>query len=296
MNTYGLDTEPFCESSQQHQTRAKDIMKYGILTVKRDTPVYQAIAILIDRNISGLPVIDDNMHLQGIISEKDVLRLLYTLRRSAGDVERFMTTDVVSFNQEDSFDDICFCFANNDFRRVTILNDDAKFVSIISRSDIIRTYKERFQPSGLFKETAKNKKPFQATEVMNKGLTTVGKDDSVYHAMEALADNDITGLPVVTENMQLIGIVSEKDIINYLCSNDSQPCTVDQIMTEEVVSFTPQDSLLDICDCLIHNHFRRVTIVERGRLVGIVSRSDIIKYILRHQAAIFRRRKTDPAD
>ena len=296
MNAYGLDMKPFCEPSQQNQIKAKDIMKCGVLTTKRDTPVYQAIAILVDRNISSLPVVDDNMHLQGVISEKDVLRLLYTLRRSAGNVERFMITDIVSFNQEDSLDDICFCFSNNDFRKVTILNDDAKLVSIISRSDIIRTYKERFQPSDLFKKTAKNKKPFQAAEIMNKGLVTVGKDDSIYHLMEALGDNDITGLPVVTENMQLIGIASEKDIINYLCTNNLEPCTVEQIMTEEVVSFTPRDSLLDICDCLIHNHSRRVTIVEQGRLVGIVSRSDIIKYILRHQAAIFRRRKTDRPD
>jgi CBS domain-containing protein len=295
MNSCGLDTHNVCDTAQHRQSKAKDIMKYGILTTRRDTPVYQAIAVLVDRNVSSLPVVDNDMYLQGIISEKDVLRLLYTLRRSAGEVERFMTTEVVSFNQEDSLDDICFCLANNDFRRVAILNDDARLVSLISRSDIIRTYKERFQPSGLYKKAAKNKKPFQATEVMNKGLITVGKDDSIYHAMEALAANDITGLPVVTDNMQLIGIVSEKDIINYLCSPAPETCTVEKIMTEEVVSFSPRDSLLDICDCLIHNHFRRVTIIERGRLVGIVSRSDIIAYILRHQAAIFRRRKSDPA-
>ena len=113
--------------------------------------------------------------------------------------------------------------------------------------------------------------------------------------MEALAANDITGLPVVTDDLQLIGIVSEKDIINHLSGAVSKASTVEEIMTEEVVSFSPRDSILDICDCLIQNHFRRVTIVERGKLVGIVSRSDIITYILRHQAAIFRRRNSDPS-
>jgi CBS domain-containing protein len=268
-------------------------MKYGILTVKRHTPVYEAVAILVDRNITGLPVVSDNLHLQGIITEKDVLRLLYTRRKSAGEVERFMTNDVVSFNQNDSLDDICFCLSKNSFRRVTILNDNTELVSVISRSDIIRKFKDRFKPQTIFEKTTKNKNPYPATEVMNRGLITVKREDSVYRAMEALAANNITGLPVVEEDMQLVGIVSEKDIINYLCDPDSRPCTVEEIMTENVVSFSPRDGLLDICDCLINNNFRRVTIVDSGRLVGIVSRSDIIAYILRHQASLFRRRKTD---
>ena len=51
-------------------------------------------------------------------------------------------------------------------------------------------------------------------------------------------------------------------------------------MTEDVVSFDVKDDLIEICECLIQNDFRRVPIVADGRLVGIISRKDIIKYIL----------------
>ena len=61
MNAFGLGTESLSEVSRQPQTIAKDIMKYGILTVKRDTPVYQAVATLVDRNITGLPVVDPGL-------------------------------------------------------------------------------------------------------------------------------------------------------------------------------------------------------------------------------------------
>ena len=62
--------------------------------------------------------------------------------------------------------------------------------------------------------------------------------------------------------------------------------TVQDLMTMSPISFEPTDSLIDLCDCLEQNSFRRVPITQDGRLVGVVSRSDVIKAILKikHQA------------
>ena len=271
--------------------KASDIMMYGVLTVKKQTPIYQAIAVLVDRNISGLPVVNDDMELQGIITEKDVLRLLYGIGRGSGSVEEYMTEDVVSFDQDDYLADICGCLAQSDFRRVTILKE-GKLISLISRSDLIRANVARFIPRRI-QLAEPPRDSFAAKNVMKRHLLTVQKDTPVYMAMKFLADNHITGLPVVTEDMTLIGIVSEKDIIKLLYDPNSKVKTVEEVMTENVTSFSPNDSLLTICQCLIDNPFRRVTIVKDQKLVGIVSRSDIIRFILKHQAEIFKRRQTD---
>ena len=116
--------------------KVKEIMKTKVITVKRTTDTYEAIRILVENNITGLPVVNDDMTLAGIISEKDVLRLLYDMEDKPGSVEDFMTKDVISFDQDDSLIDITESLIKHDFRRVPIL-EDGKLIGILSRKDVI---------------------------------------------------------------------------------------------------------------------------------------------------------------
>ncbi|RKY09805.1 MAG: inosine-5-monophosphate dehydrogenase [Planctomycetota bacterium] len=123
--------------------KAKDIMQSSLITVKEDTTVIEAINILGQNKITGLPVVDDDMNLLGLVSEKDVLSIAYrVLAGLVGDtmdakkIGDIMTKDVVSFRLDDNLADICQCFMNNPFRRVPVLRN-GKLFGIISRKDII---------------------------------------------------------------------------------------------------------------------------------------------------------------
>ncbi len=126
--------------------KAKDIMKKNVITVKRNTPIQDAINILVDNKVTGLPVVDDDMTLVGIISEKDVLRILANMdllmllddiKKSDAAVEDFMTKDVVAFEEYDTLSDVCDCLIKKNFRRVPILSD-GEVVGIISRRDLVK--------------------------------------------------------------------------------------------------------------------------------------------------------------
>ena len=75
----------------------KNIMTTDVISVKRHTPISSVIEILVDNDLTGLPVVNDDMTLAGIISEKDVLSLLSDLEDDSAKVEDFMTENVVSF-------------------------------------------------------------------------------------------------------------------------------------------------------------------------------------------------------
>jgi CBS domain-containing protein len=121
---------------ENNMFKVKEIMKTKVMTVKRKTGIYEAINTLVNNNITGLPVVNDDMTVAGIISEKDVLRLLYDMEDKPGNVEDFMTKEVVCFDQEESLIDITEHLINNDFRRVHILKE-GKLVGILSRKDVI---------------------------------------------------------------------------------------------------------------------------------------------------------------
>ena len=120
----------------------------------------------------------------------------------------------------------------------------------------------------------------EAETIMKTDLITVTKDTPIYEAIRILVENNITGLPVVNDDMTMAGVITEKDVMKLLYGNLNEPGKVGDFMTEKVISFDRQDSLIDIAESFMNNHFRRVPILTNGKLAGIISRKDIIKYIL----------------
>jgi CBS domain-containing protein len=278
-----LRYQPHAQTTQK--TKAKDIAQYKIITIDKNASVYEAIYLMAANDITGLPVVDGST-LVGIISEKDVLKLLYDVEFLAGSVGDFMTTNVLTFDEEDDIADICRCLIDNSFRRVPILSG-GKLVAIITRADLIRVNKYKFRPT-IPHDTSKNHPNFLlAKHVMTCGLLTVKRPTPVYLAMEIIANGNITGLPVVDDAAKLVGVVSEKDLLKLLYNPKAQPGLVQDHMTRDVVSFDWDDSLFEVCHCLINNNFRRVPILEKGKLTGIISRRDIIIYILENRSHFF---------
>ncbi len=274
-----------CEQSPQEKTKAKDIAQYGIVTIDKDSSVYQAIALMFKSNVTGLPVVDDS-GMVGIISEKDVLKLLYDTEFVAGNVADYMTENVITFDEQAQLTEICDCLINNGFRRVPILHN-GKLAAIISRADLIRAGQHKFRPDS---DDSSTPPPnvLMAADIMKCGLLTIKRYSPIYQAMGIIAKRNITGLPVVDDNLNLVGIISEKDMLKLLYDPDAKPGFVRDFMTEDVISFDTDDCLFEICHCLINNNFRRVPILDHGKLTGIISRTDIMQYILKNRTHFFR--------
>jgi len=123
---------------------------------------------------------------------------------------------------------------------------------------------------------------FNIKDIMATDIAFVKKDTPVYDVVAMLVEKKITGLPVVNDDMSLAGVITEKDLLRLLHDDpqDQEPGCAEDYMSTQVVSFDLHDDLIAVCECLVNNHFRRVFIVSDGKLVGIISRRDIIKYIL----------------
>lgn len=129
----------------------------------------------------------------------------------------------------------------------------------------------------------------QAKTIMTKDVITIRPHDTLDQVIQILVNKNITGVPVVNEDDTLAGIITEKDILRYMLDQDairritdSNLCehTVYHAMTANVITFDEDAPLEKVCECLVTHNFRRVPIVDKsGKIVGIISRRDIITMI-----------------
>jgi CBS domain-containing protein len=131
----------------------------------------------------------------------------------------------------------------------------------------------------------------QTQDVMNRMVITVRPHMAADAAAALLVARGVTSAPVVTAEGMLRGIVSEADLlrarpmIDILQATTEPTLTAADVMTPRPVTVRPTDELADVAAVLLDRGIRAVPVVEDQRLVGIISRHDILSYIARQRPA-----------
>ncbi len=122
-------------------------------------------------------------------------------------------------------------------------------------------------------------------DIMTKDVISVTKDTPIEVAIDIMRKNNITGMPVIDDDMTLVGVITEKDVLRlFYADEEDKNKTVGFYMTRPAVSYRGDESLRNVCDFMMVNYFRRVPVVSKqGKLIGIISRPDIIDYIIKQR-------------
>lgn len=120
----------------------------------------------------------------------------------------------------------------------------------------------------------------RVSEYMTIDLVTVTPDTELMRAVYLLVEHDVSGIPVVDENGDLVGILTERDCIATAITAgyfDEAGGSVRDFMSSPVETAEADDSLMDIAERLSNSIYRRFPVVEDGRLVGLISRRDVLE-------------------
>lgn len=120
--------------------RVREFMTPITVQVTPDIEIMKVIALLVERDISGLPVVDDAGALVGFVTERDCIRIALQsgyLDEIGGRVADYMTRQVHCVHPEDSLMDVGELFATSPFRRAPVI-EDGLLVGLISRRDVLR--------------------------------------------------------------------------------------------------------------------------------------------------------------
>jgi CBS domain-containing protein len=111
----------------------------------------------------------------------------------------------------------------------------------------------------------------RAIDIMTTSVRTLSPETLVENAARTMFENSISGMPVVNADGQIVGVVSEYDIISKHGS------TVGDIMSQDVVTVGEDTDPETIARMLTEQRIRRIPVVRDGQVVGIISRSDLVR-------------------
>lgn len=112
-----------------------------------------------------------------------------------------------------------------------------------------------------------------ARDIMTTNVITVGEDLKILEVCKVLTEKRISGVPVVSKEGKLVGVVTERDLLLH----NPLVTSVKDIMTKEVVTVTEDIPAEEISRLLLTHSVKRVPVIRGEKIVGIVSRLDILK-------------------
>lgn len=124
-----------------------------------------------------------------------------------------------------------------------------------------------------------------AGAIMTPEMVTVRPDASIEEAIELLVRHQISGLPVVDGDGQLVGVISEYALLAVAYDRRVKNHTVSQHMSRDLITVDIDDPIGRVADLCIVHRVRRVPVMQYGRLVGLIARREVLRAIVEDPVA-----------
>jgi CBS domain-containing protein len=288
---------------------ASEIMVTKLVTIAPETNVSQGISHLLRHNISGAPVVDSQNNYQGVFSEKCCLNVLSVTaqlvksqevtKAQSQHVNDFMATRLITLTPEmDVFDCIGFLLKHH-ISGASVVGPDREFLGVFSEKTSMKVLVD-----SAYDQLPTNKiSAFMNTETKR----IIAADLDLMAVIQIFLDTPYRRLPVLDEG-KLVGQVSRRDalraqnnVAQYLDPLEKNHAILElttaanqevddesppgQVLSLEVESFmdrkartiTPEMDLFSIAYIFLSTPYRRLPVLEEGKLVGQVSRRDVLQ-------------------
>jgi CBS domain-containing protein len=121
------------------------------------------------------------------------------------------------------------------------------------------------------------------SEYMDTSVPTLSPETQIMEAVDFLLRHQVTGAPVVDSNGRLVGIITETDLLKLLTEGDqgepAAEATVAEFMTTNVITVSPTVDIYYVAGTFLAHKFRRLPVVEDGKIVGAITRYDLLRVV-----------------
>jgi CBS domain-containing protein len=254
----------------------KDIMTKDVIFVDKDVDLKYVLKLMKKHNITKIPVVEEKK-LIGVITDNIIAVKLGSIRNKGVPAARLHASSVIDKNIE-------IISPETKIKAIlkmvgepgpTMLNvvENGKLVGVATKADLLPMVKSE-----------KN-----IREIMHKKIHSVSPDDRIIHARRIMIDENIARLPVIN-NGTLIGVISDNEIVFALAELKrsfpigKQKHRLDELLVNDTmktpaISSESNISINEAANVMMKNHVGSVIITDNNKVIGIVTRTDLLKTI-----------------
>lgn len=289
------------------------IMTRQITTVTRETPARQVVELLLGKLFKAVPVVDEQNHVIGMITDGDLLRnagmparLAIGERLEAEDLRQFlasvsqektaqdvMTSPVVTAREDEALGYVVQQLLDKGLKRMPVVDAEGRLAGMVSRLDILRATAGN---GGGQQEQSPAPHPGQTIgELMTAEVPVVHVNDDLADVLQHILRADTKRVIVLDEQERPAGIITDGDLVarvspvmrrNVLQALAARmmgtdvkrgEVTAGELMSEHVLTAPPATSLVEAINLMLHEGRKRLVVVdEQGRPLGIVDRQTLM--------------------
>jgi CBS domain-containing protein len=260
--------------------RVQDIADGKYPSIYADELATKARAVLRERGLRTLPVVDENKRLVGVITRSDVMAISSSV--SPIRVKGIMSTPKLTATPDMDAYSVLKKMLRLDEWYIPVVKSlqDKTYVGMLGLENFIAAYLKG-GASGL--ATSLNR-------VMSTELLVCSADDEVDDVWRTLQKKSFSGCPVVSKG-KLVGMLTQANLLESGVAFPAfeakkgrfkAPSKISSVMKTPVISLKPTDTVKDAAQLMLEKGIGRVPIVDsKGRLVGIVDREDVVRTLIK---------------
>ena len=195
------------------------VMVKDLITVDEDDELTDVAKILIEKNIGAIPVLSDG-EMVGIVTKSDFIYLCKAKAYEKISVKDIMTTDIISISADDRLIHARKVIMDSKIGRL-LLTEDNELAGIITSKDIAKAFVS-FRKHTPDKYQASQIKELIAGDFMSTNVETISQDATIPQLADAMIETGYNGYPVVDYDDQIIGIVTQSDLLKLIYEIETQ--------------------------------------------------------------------------
>ncbi|OYT56989.1 hypothetical protein B6U70_02930 [Euryarchaeota archaeon ex4484_162] len=254
----------------------KEIMTEDVIYVDKNEDLYHILNLMKKHDITKIPVVEDKK-LIGIVTDNMIAYKLGSIRKKGIPASRLHASLVTekkfeAIAPETDIKHILQTVGRPGLTMLPVL-ENRKLVGVVTKADLL--------------PLVKSKKPVK--DIMKTPVYTISSEDRVIHARRTMLNKNIARLPVVNHGM-LLGMISDKEIAFAFAyikkafplghqKHQLENLLVKDVMKTPAIWIKPSLTVQDVAKTMIKHNIGALPVIENNQLIGIVTRTDLIKTI-----------------